>query len=538
MATTVLKQHVSIDKEKLVAAADKVKELMEADGTVLSSVGAEEGDVYNTGLAFQVLGFLHASIKLPEDVIEGIGENWVESVVGLGEDNEVTLSFSTKDRLPLEVTATVLRGFLALNEAALADLSEEQVVQLAEFFVQNKYPTTVSDAYNLLWGLNLLSTNKLHVPLVVTLLTKSVPVTAKAAEGNVKVRVTNVLNQFATKARVVLTKANAANDAKVNLYTNQELTADTADNTVYSINILTAKPEAGRYTLDFKVTPVTTGKAAFLAVDSVVKSVAVTTTAVPTQFEIAVSDSSDEEEVAASTKSKLEHPETLKKKLVAQQHQHLYLSFGVKNSVTGKPFTPQQAFVKLTNTKNNAEAILLPQADNKRYKLHVDIGAVEDFNNVSGDYKIEVILGDAVMTNPTVWEVGTVTINFTRPANPKPVRHAALPEIQHEFRPDEKRAPKAISTVFTGLVFAPVLVLFVLLGRVGINFKNFPTGAASMAGLVFTGCLFAFAGLITLFWFQINLLTTLQLLAVLGLITILSGNKTLQHIASVRVKRQ
>lgn len=91
-----------------------------------------------------------------------------------------------------------------------------------------------------------------------------------------------------------------------------------------------------------------------------------------------------------------------------------------------------------------------------------DIGAVEDFNNVSGDYKIEVIVGDAVMTNPTVWEVGTVSINFTRPANPKPVRHVALPEIQHEFRPDEKRAPMTVSTVFTGLVFAPVLVLLVL----------------------------------------------------------------------------
>lgn len=127
MATTVLKQHVSIDKEKLVAAADKVKELMEPDGTVLSRVGAEEGDVYNTGLAFQVLGYLHSSHKLPEDVIEGIGENWVESVVGLGEDNEVTLSFATKDRLPLEVTATVLRGFFALNEAGLADLSEVSV---------------------------------------------------------------------------------------------------------------------------------------------------------------------------------------------------------------------------------------------------------------------------------------------------------------------------------------------------------------------------------------------------------------------------
>lgn len=47
-----------------------------------------------------------------------------------------------------------------------------------------------------------------------------------------------------------------------------------------------------------------TGKSAFITVDSVVKSVAVTTTAVPTQFEVAVSDSSDEEEVADSTKLK------------------------------------------------------------------------------------------------------------------------------------------------------------------------------------------------------------------------------------------
>jgi len=142
-----------------------------------------------------------------------------------------------------------------------------------------------------------------------------------------------------------------------------------------------------------------------------------------------------------------------------------------------------------------------------------------------------------VFTNPTAWTVGNVQLSF-KEAAPRTNWHAPLPVIEHVFRPEEKRAPASISTIFTGLVFAPVLVLLILVGRVGINFKNFPTGTTSLFALAFTGCLFAYAGLVALFWFQINLLTTLKYLVVLGVVTVFVGNRTLQYLAALRTKRQ
>jgi hypothetical protein len=37
-----------------------------------------------------------------------------------------------------------------------------------------------------------------------------------------------------------------------------------------------------------------------------------------------------------------------------------------------------------------------------------------------------------------------------------------LPLFQHMFREPEKRPPTSVSTVFTGLVFVPLLILFLL----------------------------------------------------------------------------
>src|SRR4051794_35827656 len=40
------------------------------------------------------------------------------------------------------------------------------------------------------------------------------------------------------------------------------------------------------------------------------------------------------------------------------------------------------------------------------------------------------------------------------------------------FRPAEKRPPSVVSNAFTGLVLAPLLLLFILWLRIGVNFNN------------------------------------------------------------------
>lgn len=145
---------------------------------------------------------------------------------------------------------------------------------------------------------------------------------------------------------------------------------------------------------------------------------------------------------------------------------------------------------------------------------------------------------------------------------------APLPEITHQHRQPEKRAPVVISLVFTAVALAPLAGFAAAAARVGANLKvraggrvwlcsagcgrggrrlgeplhptvltsshhrpaqGFPTdGAGFVAAAGFHGGLAAICGLYLLFWVKLNLMQTVPLLAALGTATALFGGSTLR----------
>lgn len=109
------------------------------------------------------------------------------------------------------------------------------------------------------------------------------------------------------------------------------------------------------------------------------------------------------------------------------------------------------------------------------------------------------------------------------------VSRSPRPEIIHQFREPEKRPSRFVSDIFTALCAAPLLVLFILWSRIGVNVSNF---SFSLSAIGFHLSFGAILGLFALFWLQLNMFETLRLLIPLSIVTFLLGNRFLRSLAA------
>lgn len=150
--------------------------------------------------------------------------------------------------------------------------------------------------------------------------------------------------------------------------------------------------------------------------------------------------------------------------------QRIGLKFQVKDSLNSEAaaITVHQAFVRFYNAATKQEIIFIAEQDSTGSLYKVDLNLAvrsKDFNYRSGDYQVNLILGDALVANSVNWKIATVNINFSggvSASTPSTVEFAAKPEISHIFREQEKRPHPLVSNLFTGLVMVPFLALFVM----------------------------------------------------------------------------
>lgn len=474
------------------------------------------------GYAFLVAAELGGNVAKLYDSIEDI-------VAQADEVDEKYLQFEGG----LYVTSLVVDGAYKLaeklNKAPL--ISEDKVVKFANYFLSRKHVHQVKTASQLLSVVKTLTTNPFHVPVAIT---RASSVAVSPVTPNVQVRVTNLMGAVLEKPiNVVADSARHMTDDAVVL-SKKTFTPSASDRTLFELNFMQAKPTRGFYKIVVSATP-SEADGRLLGLTGAEVQVKVTIQVSIENVEIGVADK-DQTTVARTTK--LQHPNKAANALEADYHQKILMKFQLKDKSSGQLMTAHQAFVRLTNLNTKQEIIFVTEADNTKInKFDLDIGSgAKDFGHLSGRYSMELIIGDAIIENPFSWHLADLVLTFPESTAPKKTvldQYAPKPIIKHEFKAPEKRPAMVVSTIFTVLVAVPLLILFILWARLGVNISNFPM---SISAVGFHVCLAGIFGFYFLYWHSLNMFQTLRYVGLLSIPTFLFGNRLLSSIAAQRKK--
>jgi len=213
------------------------------------------------------------------------------------------------------------------------------------------------------------------------------------------------------------------------------------------------------------------------------------------------------------------------------------LDFKVKSQASGKPIQVHQVFLKIANAKTSQEFFFVAKNSGKQYSVHISFAEIaDDFYGQSGDYKLDLIVGDAFIQNPITWKLANLNITYSNESKTALPESPFAPkqEIAHKFKEPEKRPPLTVSFAFTIAVASPFLILFIGLLKVGANLGNFPVSGISFIYAVgFQGCLGAILALFGLFWLRLTMIQTLIYLTLLTPPTLFFAHQALNHLAGL-----
>jgi len=428
-------------------------------------------------------------------------------------------------------TSLVLEGILLLGEKfdqLPAKFDQQRLAKFVNYLSSKRFPTNIKSGYFLLRNAVKLTNNKFAVPLILNRLS-SIRVTP--SESNVLVSVTNLLG-----GPVKQTEFNLEGESS-NLLANKKVlfTSKSSDRTTFDVKLLeqNQQPAAGFYKVTVNLL-LKAGEKQFFLVDNKV-DVKVATTVSLVDVQLGVTD----REQASPKLTRLEDNGRLK--LEADQLSKLTLKFAVKDKTKGNLLEVHQAFVKFTETSSRREIIFLAQAGlSKQYTAEIDFSAnAKNFLHASGQYTVELIVSDSLVDNRVLWTLADLKLQFAEVEQPssgvdKASLYSKRPEIQHLFRQPEPMPSKVVSTIFTVLCAAPLVLLVVMWLGIGFNLSRF---SFSLSGLVFHLSLVAIFGLFYCYWIQLNMFQTVRYLALLGLVAFVSGNKLLKSLALNKDKK-
>lgn len=506
------------------AAAQKALGVAVDSSAVLKALTAalkKDDAVASLGLAFNLAAILDGDVKTIFARIE-------DAVVQADEVDGKMLQFEGG----LTITNQVVSGAykLAAKVGKAPPISKMQSAKFANYFLSRKSVQTSRGAFNLLEALETLTTNKYHVPVAITLGSSSNVVSESTPK--VSVRITDLLGNSLGKMAVTIESAMRQSDGAV-VMSKSKMNA--VDETLYDVDMMATKPGRGFYELTINAAPAKADDRLVGNTNAIVLVKALGSVVIA-NAEIGVADA---DQGTAPKLSAVSHPGKLSKVLTADHHHKVVFKFALQDKASGEKIRAHQVFVRLSSQDVGSEIIFVAEPDsNSVYKFDLDVSAKsKDFGSRSGKYSLELIVGDAVISNPISWLVTDINLKFAEEADAAPAapEGALKPEIRHLFREPEPRPPAPVSSLFTLLCLAPVLIMLVLWLRLGVNISNFPFSLYAIGFHVGLGGIF---GLYYYFWLQLNMFTTVKYLMMVGVVTFLCGNKMLVGIAAKRAKSE
>lgn len=411
----------------------------------------------------------------------------------------------------LGITALVVNcGVKALKTSH--KLSDVQTLKFATYFLSRKSVQSSKGAHILIESLKTLSELKSIAPISLELIGNG----QLAPEAmTLTVSATDLLGKSLTPVLTVVS-GKITQGAKT-IAEKVVFNAKSSDKTTYAADLTSLKLPRGAYSVE--LTADSFKQETTFKVMSKVKV---------QSLEIGVGDS----DTSSSIKRQdVAYPNKLNELLKADHSQKVVVKFVLVDELSGKPITVHQAFVRFYNEKGN-DVVFIAEADSsKTYKFDVDVGQkAGDFDYNSGVYGIEIIVGDSQITNSFQWTIASVELKYGADSKTDhtTTTRSKLPEIVHQFRQPDKRPPRFVSDVFTALCFAPLVLLFVLWGKLGIKLSKSQFTLSAIGFHVGFGSIL---GLFGLFWLQLNMFQTIRLLIPIAVFTFLSGNRLLRRIA-------
>uniref|UniRef100_A0A8C6VBX0 Dolichyl-diphosphooligosaccharide--protein glycosyltransferase subunit 2 n=1 Tax=Naja naja TaxID=35670 RepID=A0A8C6VBX0_NAJNA len=485
--------------------------------TALTSRLSKEENILATIQALQTASYLSQQADL-RSIVEEI-EDLVARLDDLG---GVYLQFEEG----LEATALFVAATYRLSDHVGTEpaIKEDQLIQLMNAVFSKKNFEILSEAFSVACAAASLSQNRYHLPVIAV---TEGPAAVSHHQPILTLKVTNVMSQPLTQATVTLDHVKSvATKATVLQQSTFSLSGD-----VFELNFMSVKPASGYY--DFTIS--INGDSRFIA-NKVELKVKVSTEVGITNVDLFTVDK--DQSIAPKT-TRVTYPAKAKGSFTADSHQNFALSFQLVDVNTGAELIPHQTFVRLHNQKTGQEVVFVAEPDSKNiYKFELDTSERKtEFDSASGIYTLYLIIGDATLENPILWNVADVVIKFPEEDAPSTVQSKSLftpkPEIQHLFREPEKRPPTVVSNTFTAMILSPLLLLFILWIKIGANISNFSFAPST---IIFHLGHAAMLGLMYVYWTQLNMFQTLKYLALLGSLTFLAGNRMLAQKAVKRNK--
>lgn len=517
-----------------------IKALSQSDGRWRYSSNNPDSSTYAAGVALETLSGVITlmSSELDGNLIEALKKDVLKIFDNINKYDDGASYFDDQHQGPVSATSSVVRGLTAFTSASGSfNIPGDKILGLARFFLGIGIPENSKDFYHQIDALACLDQNRLLVPLILSV---PVSVLSFSSQDKLKVRVTTVLGSAAPPLSVKLMQVftSGSKDASI---INQELKFDPKE-AVHTLDALPSGVDVGEYVFAFEI----------MLSDPEHKKIYATggRTKVPVYVKGVIKVDNAKIEVlegdSVETENKLDLPGENDVALSANHLQKLRLSFQLTTPLQNQ-FNPHQALLKLRH-ESGVVHIFVVGNSREKFEITLDfLGLVEKLFYLSGKYDMELTVGDAAMENSFLQALGHIELDLpevpeksTRPP-PQAVdpysRFGPMAEISHIFRPQEKRPPQELSYAFLGLVFVPFLAFLVGLLRLGVNMKNFPTSTAPATfAILFHSGIAGVLVLYVLFWFKLDLFTTLKTLGVLGMFLLFVGHRTLSHLASTSAK--
>uniref|UniRef100_A0A663N552 Dolichyl-diphosphooligosaccharide--protein glycosyltransferase subunit 2 n=1 Tax=Athene cunicularia TaxID=194338 RepID=A0A663N552_ATHCN len=439
---------------------------------------SKEENVLATIQALETASYLSQQADL-----SGIVEEIEDLVARLDDLGGVYLQFEEG----IETTALFVAAAYKLSDHVGTEpaMKEDQIIQLMNAIFSKKNFETLSEAFSVACAAGSLSRNRYHVPVIIV---PEGPAAVSHHQPVLRLQVTNVMSQPLTQASVKLDYAKSVSSKATVL---QQTPFSLSGCCLNSVRLrLKVSTEVGITNVDLSTV--------------------------------------DKDQSIAPKTTRVAYPAKAKGSFTADSHQNFALSFQLVDVNSGAELIPHQTFVRLHNQKTGQEVVFVAEPDNKNvYKFELDTSERKsEFDSASGTYTLYLIIGDATLENPILWNVADVVIKFPEEDAPSTVQSKNLfvpkPEIQHLFREPEKRPPTVVSNTFTALILSPLLLLLILWIKIGANISNFSFAPST---IVFHLGHAAMLGLMYVYWTQLNMFQTLKYLAILGGVTFLAGNR-------------